>query len=93
MYDRNSALKKIDATRSVLERLPEAACGNLFIHCYSDKAQIQFFGDTFAAACDAFPFAKQIRHVLYDGSYDAEEFYVDGVRLFRLVEKKGKGHE
>ena len=93
MYDRNSALKNIDATRSVLERLPETACGNLFIHCYSDKAQIQFFGNAFDAARDAFPFAKQIRHVLYDGSYDAEEFYVDGVRLFRLVRKEKTAHE
>ena len=85
MYDRDSALKSIDATRSVLERLPEAACHALYIHCYNDHAQIQFFRDSFAVVCGAFPFVEPTR-AAHDGKDYAEEFYVDGVRLFHLLE-------
>ena len=85
MYDRDSALKSMDATRSVLERLPEAACHDLYVYCYSENPKIQFFGDAFAAVCGVFPFVEPTR-AAHDGKYYAEEFYVDGVRLFHLLE-------
>ena len=92
MNNRDEALQSIEAARSVLERLPEAAC-RLDISCYNKHSDIQFFRDSFDAACKAFPFVTPTRVPHGDSKeYDAEEFYVDGVRLFRLVKKEENEH-
>ena len=92
MNDRDRVFQTMDAIRSVLERLPEAACQSFHVYFGSfgvDKPEIQFTCGTFAHVLAAFPFTNPTRGPHGDSSeYDAEEFMVDGVRLFHLVAKE-----
>lgn len=84
---REEVFVRMDEVRSILERLPEEACGHLGdIRLDWIQPEIQFCCDTFAAAVSAFPFVRPDQ-IDYTEDYVAEGFRVDGVWLYHLIAK------